>query len=116
MNASRGQAVYRAWLPHAELVRPPWEILPMISNMAKHPFAIFAVFATESEEVGSRGRPKRMLLLLVSLRRSFLQVLVRLLRILFGADGLRLHGLGILDDLLDHAQHATARGVLLIGL
>merc|ERR1719238_2151765 len=41
------------------------------------------------------------------------KVLVRLLGILLRANGLRLHGLGVVDDLLDHAHHA-ARGLVLI--
>merc|ERR1719198_673121 len=42
------------------------------------------------------------------------EILIRLLGILLRADGISLHGLGIVDDLLDHAHHATSSGVLLV--
>mmetsp|Transcript_65017 Transcript_65017/g.168986 ORF Transcript_65017/g.168986 Transcript_65017/m.168986 type:complete len:253 (+) Transcript_65017:182-940(+) len=44
------------------------------------------------------------------------EILIGLLRILLGTDGLCFHGLGIADDLLDHAHHAATCGVLIVGL
>merc|ERR1740129_2103466 len=42
------------------------------------------------------------------------KILVCFLRILLRSDGLSLHGLGISDDLLDHADHAPIRRILLV--
>merc|ERR550514_18726 len=48
--------------------------------------------------------------------RLLYKVLVRLLGVLLRADGLGLHGLSVVDDLLDHAHHTTRTGVLFVRL
>merc|ERR1719240_2152440 len=42
------------------------------------------------------------------------EILVGLLRILLRLDRLRLHRLGVVDDLLDHAHHTSSRPALLV--
>merc|ERR1740129_1870863 len=42
------------------------------------------------------------------------KILICFLRIFLGSDGLSLHGLGISDDLLDHADHTPIRRILLV--
>merc|ERR1719218_421530 len=42
------------------------------------------------------------------------KLLVSLLGILLAADRFSLHGLRIIDDLLDHAHHTTSSGILFV--
>merc|ERR1740129_1173188 len=42
------------------------------------------------------------------------KILIRFLRIFLRSDGLSLHGLGISDDLLDHAHHTPVRRIVLV--